>query len=188
MSSPLRVADFDYTLPAELIAQAPSPERDRSRLLVHDRHAGGLRHQIFRDLPELLTPGDLLVINEAKVLPARLFGSSERCHAVEVLLIQEIYTDCWEALIKPSRRVRAGDRFLLADGTIEAHLLEKRGEGRHLLRFVYDGRLRDLLWQVGQMPLPPYIKRQGLGSRVKGLERPSSTTLNPKPYTLNPKP
>ena len=90
MSIRLRVTDFDYALPAGLIAQVPSPERDRSRLLVLDRATGALRHQIFRDLPELLTPGDLLLINEAKVFPARLVGSSERGHKVEILLIQEI--------------------------------------------------------------------------------------------------
>ena len=168
MSIPLRLADFDYSLPAELIAQSPCAERDHSRLLVLDRASGARRHLTFRGLLELLTPGDLLVINEAKVFPARLFGLSERHHGVEVLLIQEIETGCWEALIKPSRKVLAGDRLLLADGTIEAYLLKKGVEGRHLLRLVYDGELRDLLWKVGQMPLPPYIKRSGAGCGVRG--------------------
>jgi len=186
MSIPLRVADFDYALPTDLIAQAPAPERDRSRLLVLERQTGALRHRTFRDLAEHLVQGDLLVINETKVFPARLFGRSERRHAVEVLLIQEAEGDSWEALVKPSRKVRPGDRLLLADGRIEADVLEKRGEGRHLLRLACDGRLSDLLWRFGQMPLPPYIKRQGLGSMVKGLASTSSDTLNPKPSTLSP--
>jgi len=182
----LRVTDFDYCLASELIAQAPASERDHSRLLVLDRATGTLRHQLFRDLPELLTPGDLLVINEVKVFPARLFGSSARGHGVEILLIQEIETNNWEVLIKPSRKVRVDDRLLLADGKIEARLLEKRAEGRHLLRLVYHGELRDLLWEVGQMPLPPYIKRQGSGCRVQGVGKEDPTFLNPLPSTLNP--
>jgi len=186
MSIPLRVADFDYALPTDLIAQAPAPERDRSRLLVLERQTGALRHRTFCDLAEHLVQGDLLVINETKVFPARLFGRSERRHAVEVLLIQETEGEPWEALVKPSRKVRPGDRLLLAGGRIEADVLEKRGEGRHLLRLVCDGSLSDLLWRFGQMPLPPYIKRQGLGSRVKGLASTSSDTLNPQPSTLDP--
>lgn len=116
MSTPLRTVDFDYTLPPELIAQAPVPERDHSRLLVLDRNTGALHDRIFRDLPEYLVPGDLLVINEAKVIPARLFGRSERRHHIEALLLLEVEVDpdmghagtnCWEALIKPSRQIRA---------------------------------------------------------------------------------
>ncbi|MDE2058561.1 MAG: tRNA preQ1(34) S-adenosylmethionine ribosyltransferase-isomerase QueA [candidate division NC10 bacterium] len=169
----LRTADFDYTLPPELIAQTPAPERDRSRLLVLDRSTGALQDRIFRDLPEYLVPGDLLIVNEAKVIPARLFGRSERRYLIEALLLCEVDadpgssrtgTDCWEALIKPSKQVRAGDRITLANGTIMAEVIEKRGEGRHLLKLVYDGRLPDLLWRFGQMPVPPYIKRQGTKS------------------------
>jgi S-adenosylmethionine:tRNA ribosyltransferase-isomerase len=186
MSTPLRVADFDYALPADLIAQAPADERDRSRLLVFERQTGALQHRTFRDLTALLVRGDLLVTNEAKVLPARLFGCLERGHAVEVLLIQEAEGDSWEALVKPSRKVRAGDRLLLADGRIEADVLEKRGDGRHLLRLTCDEPLSGLLWRFGQMPLPPYVKRQGKGSRVKGLASTSTDTLNPTPSTLDP--
>ncbi len=169
MTTPLRTADFDYTLPPELIAQAPASERDRSRLLVLDRSTGALHDRIFRNLAEHLAPGDLLVVNEAKVIPARLFGRSERRHNIEALLLREVDADpgsryaetgCWEALVKPSRQVRAGDRLILADGAITAEVIEKRGEGRHLLKLVYDGRLADLLWRFGQMPVPPYIKRQ----------------------------
>ncbi|MBZ0170442.1 MAG: S-adenosylmethionine:tRNA ribosyltransferase-isomerase [Kofleriaceae bacterium] len=193
---PLRTADFDYTLLPDLIAQAPVPERDRSRLLVLDRRTGALRHRIFRDLPNYLVPGDLLVVNEAKVLPARLVGQSERQHRVEVLLLGEVEADSsarhadashWEALLKPSRQVRAGDRLSLAEGTIIAEVIEKRGEGRHLLKLVHDGRLIDLLWRFGQMPVPPYIKRQGLGSRVQGKkEKNPETPPNPTPQTPHP--
>lgn len=99
MSIPLRLTDFDYSLPTDLIAQAPAPERDRSRLLVIERQTGALRHRTFCDLAEHLVQGDLLVINETKVFPARLFGRSERRHAVEVLLIQETEGDSWLSLI-----------------------------------------------------------------------------------------
>jgi len=182
----LRTTDFDYALPPDLIAQVPAPARDHSRLLILDRTTGSLRHRIFRDLAEHLVPGDLLVLNEAKVLPGRLFGQSEHQHAVELLLLQEIATNCWEALIKPSRRVRADERLVLADGKIEAEVLEKRGEGRHLLRIAYDGRPRDLLLQFGRMPLPPYIKRQGTGFTVQGLGKDRASSLDPIPSTLDP--
>ncbi len=196
MSIALRTADFDYILPPDLIAQTPASERDCSRLMVLDRNTGVLQHRIFRDLPEYLLPGDLLVINEAKVIPARLFGRSERRHLIEVLLLCEVEADpglrhagtgCWEALVKPSRQVRAGDRLTLANETITAEVMEKRGEGRHLLKLAYDGTLSDLLWQFGQMPVPPYIKRQGRGYRVEGREeKNSSPSLNPIPYPLDP--
>ncbi|MBZ0159873.1 MAG: S-adenosylmethionine:tRNA ribosyltransferase-isomerase [bacterium] len=191
----MRTADFDYTLPPDLIAQAPSPERDQSRLLVLDRNTGVLQHRIFRDLPEHLLPGDLLVINEAKVIPARLFGRSERRHLIEVLLLcgvdadpdlKHTGTSCWEALIKPSRQVRVGDRLTLAEETMTAEVIEKRGEGRHLLKLVHDGSLTDLLSRFGQMPVPPYIKRQGGGWRVEGGENGSVTALPPTPDTLHP--
>ncbi|MDE2485360.1 MAG: tRNA preQ1(34) S-adenosylmethionine ribosyltransferase-isomerase QueA [candidate division NC10 bacterium] len=170
MSSSLRTADFDYTLPPELIAQAPAHERDRSRLLVLDRSTGALHDRVFRNLPEYLVRGDLLVINETKVTPARLFGRSERRQPIEALLLLEVEANYWEALIKPSRQVRIGDRLALADDTITAEVIEKRGEGRHLLKLAHDGRLVDLLWRFGQMPVPPYIKRQGRGYRVEGVD------------------
>lgn len=195
MSISLRTADFDYTLPPELIAQAPVPERDHSRLLVLDRNTGLLRHRIFRDLPEYLLPGDLLVINEAKVIPARLFGRSERRYLIEVLLLCEVEADhglkhvgtgCWEALIKPSRQARVGNRLTLADGAIAAEVIEKRSEGRHLLRLMYDGKLADLLWQFGRMPVPPYIKRQQ--SAVSGQRSAKDDVNSPHPqlHPLDP--
>lgn len=182
-----RTADFDYALPADLIAQTPAPERDRSRLLILDRKTGALRHGIFRDLPEHLVSGDLLVINDAKVLPMRLFGRSARGHAVEILLLQEIQADLWEALIKPSRKVRAGDRLVLADGKITAEALERRTESGHLFRIECEGNLRDLLLDFGQMPLPPYIKRQRSAredtmSLVPGLSTLSSDLLDRERY------
>jgi S-adenosylmethionine:tRNA ribosyltransferase-isomerase len=161
-----------------LIAQVPAPERDASRLLVLDRNTGSLRHRIFRDLPEHLVPGDLLVVNEAKVLPGRLFGRSQRGHAVEILLLHEIEVDYWEVLIKPFKKVRAGDRLVLADGKIEARVLERRREGRHLLHFAHDGGLHGLLWQFGRMPLPPYIKRQRSAHEDTMLLEPGSSALN----------
>ena len=185
MSISLRVADFDYALPTDLIAQAPAHERDRSRLLVLERETGASRHRTFYDLAEHLVRGDLLVINETKVFPATLFGRSERRHAVEVLLIQETEGDSWEALLKPSRKVRAGDRLLLAGGKIEADVLEKRGEGRHLLRLACDGTLSDLLWRFGQMPLPPYIRRQRSAVSGQRSEKTRNASLDPIPSTLD---
>ena len=185
MSTPLRVADFDYALPTDLIAQAPAPDRDRSRLLVLERETGASRHRTFCDLSEHLVQGDLLVINETKVFPARLFGRSERRHAVEVLLIQEAEGDSWEALVKPSRKVRPGDRLLLADGRIEADVLEKRGEGRHLLRLACDGRLSDLLWRFGQMPLPPYINRERSQFTVDSSQTNHKAPRVRQPSTVN---
>ena len=185
MSIPLRVADFDYALPTDLIAQAPAPERDRSRLLVLERQTGALRHRTFCDLAEHLVQGDLLVINETKVFPARLFGRSERRHTVEVLLIQETEGDSWEALVKPSRKVRPGDRLLLAGGRIEADVLEKRGEGRHLLRLACDGRLSDLLWRFGQMPLPPYVKRERSEFMVQSSWKDDAISLDPRRSPLS---
>jgi S-adenosylmethionine:tRNA ribosyltransferase-isomerase len=180
VSIPLRTADFDYTLPPELIAQAPVPKRDRSRLLVLDRSIGALQHRIFRNLPEYLLPGDLLVINETKVIPARLFGRSERRQPIEALLLLEVEADYWEAFIKPSRQVRVGDRLALADDTITAEVIEKRGEGRHLLKLAHDGRLADLLWRFGQMPVPPYIKRQRSGQEDALLDRERYQTVYAK--------
>lgn len=195
MPSPLRTADFDYTLPPDLIAQAPVAERDRSRLLVLDRSTGALSHRIFCNLPEYLVPGDLLIINEAKAIPARLFGRTERRQHIEVLLLIEVDTDsdsrqagtdCREALIKPSKQVRVGDRLTLADETITAEVIEKRGEGRHLLKLAYDGRLADLLWRVGHMPVPPYITRQRSAISGQRSAKDDLTSLHPTPYALDP--
>jgi len=185
MSVPLHVADFDYALPTDLIAQTPAPERDRSRLLVLEREGGALRHRTFCDLAEHLVQGDLLVINETKVFPARLFGRSERRHAVEVLLIQEAEGEPWEALVKPSRKVRPGDRLFLAGGRIEALVLEKRGEGRHLLRLACDGTLSSILWRFGQMPLPPYIKRERSEFRVQSSGKDDAISLDPRRSPLS---
>ena len=185
MPNSLRTADFDYALPGELIAQTPAPERDGSRLLILDQKASSLRHRIFRDLAEHLIPGDLLVINEAKVVPARLFGRSARHHAVEILLLQEIEADRWEALVKPSRTIRPGDQLVLADGKIEAEVLEKHGDGRHLLRTAHQGRLRDLLLQFGQMPLPPYIKRERSRFTVHGSQQMHNVPPDRQPSTVN---
>ncbi|MBI2903606.1 MAG: S-adenosylmethionine:tRNA ribosyltransferase-isomerase, partial [Candidatus Methylomirabilis oxyfera] len=188
MAIPLRVSDFDYALPTDLIAQVPAPERDRSRLLVLEREAGVLGHRTFRDLAEYLVRGDLLVINEVKVFPARLFGRSERRHAVEVLLIQEIEGGSWDALARPSRKVQAGDRLLLADGRIKADVLEKRGDGRHLLRVACDGTLSSIVWRFGQMPLPPYIKRERSRFTVHGSETNHKSPLACQPSTVNRQP
>jgi S-adenosylmethionine:tRNA ribosyltransferase-isomerase len=171
MSVPLQTADFDYRLPGHLIAQVPALERDRSRLLVLDRRTGTVRHRVFRDLVDLLAPGDLLVVNQARVVPARLFGRSAQGDRVEVFLTRAMGPGCWAALISPSRRARVGDHFILAGGAIEARVLERAADGQHQLHLSHEGTLRDLLWQFGRMPLPPYIRRARSGGVAEGSER-----------------
>ena len=152
----MRLTDLDFELPADLIAQTPIEPRDASRLLVVDRRTGGLAHRTFRDLLALLVPGDLLVVNDSRVLPARLHGRKpETGGQVELLLLRVLDHDVWEALVRPSRRLRVGGTVELGEltATCEARL----GDGRWRLAFSPAGRLRAVLETQGEMPLPPYI-------------------------------
>ena len=155
----MHLNDFDYELPPELIAQYPAGERDASRLLVLDRHSDRLKHRRFSDLPEYLCAGDLLILNDTKVIPARFFGTYEDGKSVEVLLVRPIEDECWEALVKPAKPARLGRRLHLACGHLLVTVAALGLHGRRVLRLPPDADLRAILHSYGVMPLPPYIKR-----------------------------
>lgn len=152
------VHDFDFDLPEHLIAQTPLLDRTASRLLVMDRQNGEVSHRHFRDLVEELEAGDLLVLNDTKVLPARLIGTKEDTGAtIEVLLLKEIGEDRWETLVKPAKRVKVGTVVTFGDGRLQAKCTAIGEQGGREFAFMYDGIFYELLDQLGQMPLPPYI-------------------------------
>ena len=155
----MKTSDFYYDLPEELIAQTPAEPRDHSRLLVYHREDGRVEHRHFYDLPEYLTPKDALVINETKVIPARLTGVKEDTGVpVEVLLLRRESATDWEALVRPGRRLRPGTRCVFGDGLLTCEILGSIPEtgGRHV-RFFFEGVFEELLDRLGEMPLPPYI-------------------------------
>lgn len=159
----MKTHDFWYELPKELIAQTPLERRDESRLLVMPKTreaadgSSALQHRHFFDLPELLRPGDCLVLNNSRVLPARLIGTRENGGAAELLLLREEEKDCWEALARPGKRIRPGDVLSFGEGELTAEVLEARSEGLRYVRLIYKGVFLERLASLGQMPLPPYI-------------------------------
>ena len=153
------LSDFDYTLPRHLIAQAPAHPRDSARLLVLDRATGATQHRVFAELPELLRPTDLLVLNDTKVLPARLRGRRPTGGQVEVLLLRPEPNGVWEALVRPGRRVREGTRLVFSPGVLEGRVGSPTVSGTRSIALEYQGELRPILDQIGQMPVPPYIER-----------------------------
>ncbi len=154
----MKVKDFDFELPKELIAQTPLKERTDSRLLVMDRNTGEIRHRIFRDLTDYLRPGDCLVINNTKVIPARLLGERRETKArIEVLLLKRVEGDLWETLVKPGKKARPGTEILFGGGLLTGKVEDVVEEGNRLIRFSYQGIFEEILDQLGQMPLPPYI-------------------------------
>lgn len=155
----MQVSDFDFYLPEELIAQQPLEPRDHSRLLVLKRQDEGLEHRHFYNLPEYLQSGDVLVVNETRVIPARLFGEKKGTGArVEVVLLHRLDRDRWEVLLKPGKRVRPGSWLTFGQGLLEAEVEGITPAGGRILRFVYQGVWEQLLDQLGEMPLPPYIR------------------------------
>ncbi|MFS8544024.1 MAG: S-adenosylmethionine:tRNA ribosyltransferase-isomerase, partial [Limnochordales bacterium] len=153
------VSDFDYDLPPALIAQQPVEPRDAARLLVVHRDSGKLEHRVFRDLPAYLRAGDVLVLNDTRVLPARLLGAKETTGGrVEVLLLRRHGPDTWEALVRPGRRVPVGTRIVFAGGRLAAVVLDRTAAGGRLLRFEPADDLDARLAELGQVPLPPYIR------------------------------
>lgn len=156
------VSQFDFELPERLIAQTPLAERSESRLLVLKREDGSIRHRRFQDIVEFLQPGDALVLNDSKVIPARLIGSKVDTGAkIELLLLKQLQGDRWETLVKPAKRIKVGTKVVFGQGELVA-VAEEEGEapGGRIFRLEYDGVLMELLNRLGQMPLPPYIKEQ----------------------------
>ncbi|PYZ98813.1 tRNA preQ1(34) S-adenosylmethionine ribosyltransferase-isomerase QueA [Alteribacter lacisalsi] len=155
------VSQFDFTLPEELIAQTPLKDRTRSRLLVLNRRTGETAHRNFKDMLTYLKAGDALVINNTRVIPARLFGIKEETGAkIEVLLLKEKGEYTWEALVKPAKRLKKGTRVSFGDGKLVGICTEELEEGRRDIQFSFDGIFHEVLDELGQMPLPPYIQTQ----------------------------
>ncbi|MCM1091079.1 MAG: tRNA preQ1(34) S-adenosylmethionine ribosyltransferase-isomerase QueA [Muribaculum sp.] len=154
----MKKSDFYFDLPPELIAQDPLEDRSASRLLVLDRDTGEVSHHVFREIADYLKPGDCLVLNNTKVIPARLLGEREGTGAhVEVLLLKRREADIWETLVKPGKKCRPGARLSFGDGLLRAEVLETVEEGNRLIRFEYEGIFEEVLDRLGEMPLPPYI-------------------------------
>ena len=157
----MRTEDFNFDLPEELIAQDPLEDRSSSRLLLLDKNTGDVEHLIFRDVIDYLEEGDCLVINDTKVLPARLFGARVGTDAkIEVLLLKRMENDTWETLVRPGKKAKVGTRISFGDGLLVGEVVDIVEEGNRLIRFEYKGIFEEILDQLGQMPLPPYITHQ----------------------------
>ncbi|MDE7320282.1 MAG: tRNA preQ1(34) S-adenosylmethionine ribosyltransferase-isomerase QueA [Lachnospiraceae bacterium] len=157
----MNLHDFYYELPQELIAQDPLPDRSGSRLLLLDRKTGETEHHIFRDIVDYLNPGDCLAVNNTKVIPARLIGSRAETGAkIEVLLLKRGEDDVWETLVKPGKKAKPGTKILFGGGLLTGEVLEVIEDGNRKIRFQYEGIFEEILDQLGQMPLPPYITHQ----------------------------
>ena len=157
----MKTSDFYYDLPQELIAQTPMEKRDGSRLMTLDRRTGETGHRHFYDLPSLLRPGDCLIMNDSRVLPARLLGRRlPGGGACEVLLLTDKGENVWECLVRPGRKLRAGARMTFGDGSLTAEVAEELADGNRLVHFAYEGIFLEVLERLGKMPLPPYIKEE----------------------------
>ncbi len=158
----MKTSDFYYDLPSELIAQTPLERRDSSRLMVLDKETGEVQHRHFYDLPQYLRPGDCLVLNDSRVLPARLLGRREPSGgAVEVLLLVDRGENCWECLVRPGRKLHPGQKVVFGDGSLlTAQIKEELPGGNRIVEFFYEGIFLEILEQLGKMPLPPYIKAE----------------------------
>ena len=156
----MKTSDFWYDLPGELIAQTPLEQRDTSRLLVLDKDTGDVKHQHFYDIIEYLRPGDCLVMNDSRVLPARLLGHRPTGGAVEVLLLRDLGNKRWECLCKPGRKMQVGHEVIFGDGELTATVVEVQDTGNRVVEFHYEGIFLEVLERLGKMPLPPYIKAE----------------------------
>ena len=178
----MKTSDFGYDLPPELIAQEPLPERDSSRLMVLDRATGRVSHRVFRDLPSLLQPGDLVVLNDTRVVPARLFGRREETGGkVEVLLLERCHdrpgSSQWRAFTKSGGRLRAGECLKLAGGRARAKLVERLGEEGDVLEIESREPVEEIMETAGYMPVPPYVKRGRRDPSGSGPDEPDALTL-----------
>ncbi|WP_313186319.1 tRNA preQ1(34) S-adenosylmethionine ribosyltransferase-isomerase QueA [Lacrimispora sp.] len=157
----MNVRDFYFDLPQELIAQDPLEDRSASRLLVLDKHTGEIQHRHFRDILSYLRKGDCLVINDTKVIPARLFGVKEGTEAkIEILLLKRRENDIWETLVKPGKKAKVGTVISFGEGLLKGTVIDVVEEGNRLIQFSYEGIFEEILDRLGQMPLPPYITHQ----------------------------
>ncbi len=157
----MKTADFYYDLPQELIAQDPLEDRSSSRLMVLDKESGAVEHHIFREITDFLNPGDCLVLNNSKVIPARLIGRREGHEGrIELLLLKRKSDQVWETLVKPGKKCRIGARLDFGDGLLKAEVIDIVDDGNRLVRFEYEGIFEEILDRLGQMPLPPYITHE----------------------------
>ena len=156
----MKTHDFWYDLPEELIAQTPLQQRDASRLMVLNKQTGEIAHKHFFDIVNYLRPGDCLVMNDSRVLPARLLGHRPTGGAVEVLLLRDLGDKCWECLCKPGRKMQPGSKVIFGDGELTATVREVREDGNRVVEFHYEGIFLEVLERLGKMPLPPYIKAE----------------------------
>lgn len=156
----MKVSDFNYELPEKLIAQVPIEKRDTSRLMVLDREEQTIEHKIFKDIIDYLEPGDCLVRNNTKVLPARLYGKKETGAKVEFLLLNQIEGDIWETIVRPGNKLHIGTKVIFGDGILEAEVLDTMPGGTRKVEFKYKGIFNEILDQIGLMPLPPYIHEE----------------------------
>lgn len=153
----MKVSDFDYELPQELIAQHPYDKRDEARLMVLDKTKEEIEHKVFKDIIDYLDEGDCLVINNTKVIPARLYGKKDTGANVEFLLLKRIEGDIWESIVRPGQKLKAGAKVIFGDGLLKATVLEVLENGNRKVEFEYEGIFNEILDQIGLMPLPPYI-------------------------------
>ena len=154
----MKVSDFNYDLPEELIAQHPYDKRDEARLMVLDRKTQRIEHKVFKDIIDYLEPGDCLVINNTKVLPARLLGKKDTGAKIEFLLLKRLDGDYWEVMVRPGNKLKPGTKVSFGDGILKAEILEVLEGGNRKVKFEYNGIFNEILDKIGLMPLPPYIK------------------------------
>ena len=153
----MELSEFNYKLPEELIAQTPIEKRDESRLMILDRNTGKIEHKIFKDIIDYLEPGDCLVRNNTKVIPARLYGKKETGANVEFILLKNIEGDIWEAMVRPGNKLHIGTKVVFGDGILKAEILDILQDGTRKIKFSYNGIFNEILDKIGLMPLPPYI-------------------------------
>ena len=153
----MKLEEFDYNLPEELIAQVPIQQRDESRLMVVDREKRTIEDKVFRDIIDYLEPGDCLVRNNTKVIPARLYGKKDTGANVEFVLLKQLDGDIWESIVRPGNKLKPGSKVIFGDGLLKAEILDVLEDGTRKVKFEYDGIFMEILDKLGEMPLPPYI-------------------------------
>lgn len=160
MTQPFKTSDFSFFLPENLIAQTPLDKRDESRLLCLDKLNGDVTHKHFYDILEMITPNDCLILNDSRVLPARIYGTKSTGAVVEFLLLKNLGNDTWECLAGPGKKAKVGSFFTFGDGILKGEVTEVKDDGNRIVKFSYDGVFFAILDKIGQMPLPPYIKEK----------------------------